>query len=202
MSYSSSVYPVFIRSYGNMPNRCPAMEYSCLSRKRVLASHWLTVDYFGFQASCHNTLIIFNNIKYHKTLPIQTISEVIHSSLRCLNRIKSNIPIFNYVTHVPKRDPPRTSPRSRTLQFRNHWLKPSVPIPLFLWPHQTAPCCNNLPLVPRCCFFVFLPEIMSLVLVFLICSQPPWSLGNAKQQTNPLYLPHFRTMLRSLISSI
>jgi hypothetical protein len=60
MSYSSSVIVflcLFVATGTCLLNCCPAMDYSSLlSRKRVLASRWLAIDYSGFQAPYHNIM--------------------------------------------------------------------------------------------------------------------------------------------------
>jgi hypothetical protein len=46
---------VFLRRHEMcLPNRCSALGYYSLSRKRVFGSRWIAMDYSGFQASCYN----------------------------------------------------------------------------------------------------------------------------------------------------
>jgi hypothetical protein len=51
-SVSNSTVSAFRRC---LKSRCLANDLSSLSRKRVMASHYLAMGYSGFQASCHNT---------------------------------------------------------------------------------------------------------------------------------------------------
>jgi hypothetical protein len=82
------------------------MVFSGLSRKRVLASRCLAMDYSGFQASCHNTCVFLFAITFQHTklfadvLPQQKNRPQIGSQIRRSAFILRNVGEGKWQYHV------------------------------------------------------------------------------------------------------
>jgi hypothetical protein len=90
----------FIRCHGNIcsASRWQEMDYSGLSRKRVLASRWLAVDYSGFQASLHNIFLCgfsLSSCSQHSPLALIPFSLKSHVSFKVCTQLWTEFSIFH-----------------------------------------------------------------------------------------------------------